>query len=372
MKNLLLIGLLSIMFSFESAGQKKALKYASDVANLKEQLKTDSVLRFEYACAIEFHKYLNDYRTSRKLKPLRWNDTLWVVAMNHGNYLSENDLFAHEEIVGKALFSGISPTNRYEFVFESEYYVHGCGENLFMTYYDKKCTPDENAKNALNAWIRSKGHNENMLRESYHEHGMAVIITKENDMIFTDVLSLGGAISKIKKATQTTPTMTAEEYNKENPQVDKGLTSSAFKKLINQENWAIGILQYFPQSIIQNKHLNAACAKSTQSFLEEKIQDKNLIKQLKRGDEINETEYNIHHPKILEKILGKAQMQESILLMAIQTTSVDIAKIKTELDTMFKSHIEKTIKPIKKMGFHLNWKKRGKHFLICASVQSTS
>ena len=39
MKNLLLIGLLSIMFSFESAAQKKELKYASDFAQLKKQIK---------------------------------------------------------------------------------------------------------------------------------------------------------------------------------------------------------------------------------------------------------------------------------------------------------------------------------------------
>jgi len=191
-------------------------------------------------------------------------------------------------------------------------------------------------------------------------------------MIFTDVFSLGGPISKIKKASDTTPTMTAEEFNKETLQVDKGLTSSAFKKLINQENWVLGILQYFPQSIIPNKHLNAACAKSTQSFLEEKYQYKNLKKQLKNGEEMSENQFTIIEPKILDKILNKRPLHESILFMAIQTTSVDITKIKTEIASMIKSHIDKTIKPIKKLGFHLNWMKRGKHFLVCASVQSTS
>jgi uncharacterized protein YkwD len=372
MKNLLLIGLLSILFSFESAGQKKELKYASDFAQLKKLLKTDSVLRFEYACAKEFHKYLNAYRIIYQKQPLRWNDTLWVVAMNHGNYLSENNLFNHKQIVGKPLFSGINPTNRHEFVVKSELKPTLCGENLFMASYDKNSTPDENAYMAFKAWVKSKGHNENMLREPYQEHGTAVVITKTFNIIFTDVLlSLSGSISRIKKAGQTTTTMTTEEINKLTPPVDKGLTSSALKKLINHENWTIEFLQYFPKSIIYNRHLNAACAKSTESFLEQKYQDKNLKKQLKKVDEISEIKFNILQPKILDKILGKGPFQESILFLAIQTTSVDIERIKTELVTMMKSHIEKTIKPIKKVGFHLNWKKRGKHFLICASVQSS-
>ena len=371
MKHLLLIGLLSLLFSFESAGQKKELKYASDFANLKEQLKTDSVLRFEYACAKEFHKYLNTYRKSLQKKPLRWNDTLWIVAMNHGIYLTENRLFAHEQIVGKSLFSGINPTNRYKFVFESKYYVSECGENLAGTLYGYENTPQENAHYAFNAWQNSPGHNKNMLREGYEEHGTAVV-SFESHSIFIDVLSAGGRPNpKEKKQVPTTATMTAEEYNKTSPQVDNGLTSSAFKKLINQENWAIQFSQHFPKSITQNKDLNAACAKSTHSFLEDKFQDKNLMKELKKGEEVSETDYNIYPPKILQKILGKGPLQESILFMAIQTTSVDLEKIKSELDTMMKSHIEKTITPIKKLGFHLNWKKRGKHFLICASVQSS-
>ena len=201
MKNLLLIGLLSILFSFESAGQKKELKYACDFGKLKRQFKTDSILRFEYECAKEFHTYLNAYRVIHKKQPLRWNDTLWIVAMNHGNYLSENNLFAHEQLVGKPLFSGISPTSRYNFAFKSEYYVPGCGENLYMSFfYDDKSTPDENAREAFDAWKKSPGHNENMLRESYEEHGTAVVFD-EFSMIFTDVFSLGGPISKIKKET---------------------------------------------------------------------------------------------------------------------------------------------------------------------------
>ena len=198
MKHILLIGLLSIMFSFESAGQKKALKYASDVANLKVQLKTDSVLRFEYACAMEFHKYLNDYRTSRKLKPLRWNDTLWVVAMNHGNYLNENDLFSHQQIARKSLFSGVQPGNRYDFVVKSKHSIAGYGENLFMTSIDYKNSPDQYALEAFSAWKKSPGHNKNMLFKSFEEHGTA-IVSSESGLIFTDFFSINNPTFKERK-----------------------------------------------------------------------------------------------------------------------------------------------------------------------------
>jgi hypothetical protein len=198
MKHLLLIGLLSIMFSFESVAQKKELKYASDVANLKEQLKTDTVLRFEYACAMEFHKYLNNYRTSRKLKPLRWNDTLWVVAMNHGNYLSENDLFSHQQIARKSLFSGVQPGNRYEFAVKSKHSIAGYGENLYMTSFENKNNPDQFAFKAFNAWKKSSGHNKNMLFKSLDEHGTAVV-SSETNLIFTDFFSVNSPSFKEKK-----------------------------------------------------------------------------------------------------------------------------------------------------------------------------
>ena len=198
MKNLLLIGLLSIMFSFESVAQKKELKYASDVANLKEQLKTDSILRFEYACALEFHKYLNDYRTSRKLKPLRWNDTLWVVAMNHGIYLNENDLFSHEQIARKSLFSGVQPGNRYNFVVQSKQNIAGYGENLFMTSFYNLNTPAHHALEAFNAWKKSPGHNKNMLYKSFDEHGTAVV-SGESSLIFTDFFFMNNPTLKERK-----------------------------------------------------------------------------------------------------------------------------------------------------------------------------
>ena len=198
MKHLLLIGLLSLLFSFESAGQKKALKYASDVANLKEQLKSDSVLRFEYACSMEFHKYLNDYRTSRKLKPLRWNDTLWIVAMNHGIYLNEKDLFSHQQIARKSLFSGVQPNNRYDFVVKSKHSIAGYGENLFMTSFYNQNTPAYHALEAFDAWKKSPGHNKNMLYKSFDEHGTAVV-SGESSLIFTDFFSMNTPTFKEKK-----------------------------------------------------------------------------------------------------------------------------------------------------------------------------
>jgi hypothetical protein len=198
MKNLLLIGLLSILFSFESAGQKKELKYASDVSNLKEQLKTDSVLLFEYACAMEFHKYLNDYRTSRKLKPLRWNDTLWVVAMNHGIYLNENNLFSHQQIARKSSFSGVQPDNRYNFVVQSKQNITGYGENLFMTSFYIQNTPAHYALEAFNAWKKSPGHNKNMLYKAFDEHGTAVV-SSESNLIFTDFFFINNPTLKDSK-----------------------------------------------------------------------------------------------------------------------------------------------------------------------------
>lgn len=363
------IGLLCIMFSIESTGQTNQLKRASDVATLKKQLRTDSSLRFEYACAKEFHIYLNAYRSSRKLKPLRWNDTLWVVAMNHGYYLHENKLFSHTELPENTLFSGSSPGNRYDYVLESMYYTPACGENLFSTSAYEN-SPEQNAKYAFNAWKSSIGHNRNMLLESYDEHGTAAVIGPSG-LIFIDVFSMGVLNLSAKRNPPTSATMTAEAYDKKSVPADQGLTSSAFKKLLGKENWISFLVQNLPKNAKQNKHLNAACAKSSQAYLDESTRDKNIREKLKKGEEIYVTESKSYQPKWYQAILGKTKLQESILYIAIRTNAVDLNKIKTQVESMSKSHLEKVANSMKKFGFHLNWKKRGKHFLICASLQSS-
>ena len=118
--------------------------------------------------------------------------------MNHGNYLNENDLFSHQQIGRKSLFSGVQPGNRYEFAVKSKHSIAGYGENLYVTSFENKNSPDQFALKAFNAWKKSSGHNKNMLFKSFDEHGTAVV-SGESSLIFTDFFFINNPTLKDSK-----------------------------------------------------------------------------------------------------------------------------------------------------------------------------
>jgi uncharacterized protein YkwD len=57
----------------------------------------DQDINFSRTVSRLFHEKINDYRISKKQMPLRWNDTLWLVALNHSIYIDNNKDFNHRQ-----------------------------------------------------------------------------------------------------------------------------------------------------------------------------------------------------------------------------------------------------------------------------------
>lgn len=156
----------------------------------------DQDINFSRTVSRLFHEKINDYRISKKQMPLRWNDTLWLVALNHSIYIDINKDFNHRQNPKKKMYSGQTPDNRYQFVLNIESPDLQCGENIFQ-WSSTFITAESLSNLMFESWKKSPGHNKNMLSNMYSEHGMAIYsgkhgITCTNVFLAADVGKLAG------------------------------------------------------------------------------------------------------------------------------------------------------------------------------------
>ena len=151
------------------------------------------------------HRLINAERTKRGLHALEHDRALSVIARNHSLDMAQNDYFSHDNLKGQ------DPTDRgrmanYDCVKDyGSYYSVGLAENLFqgglwssITYMNGVplhdwFTLDEIAFAAIEGWMNSKGHTENILDTSYDRMGIGVAIAddiaiaEDGEVYFTQV-----------------------------------------------------------------------------------------------------------------------------------------------------------------------------------------
>ena len=57
----------------------------------------DSIACIERTASYYFHCILNNYRKSKGLELLHWNDTLWIAGMNHSLWMNRQHELTHVE-----------------------------------------------------------------------------------------------------------------------------------------------------------------------------------------------------------------------------------------------------------------------------------
>ncbi|MCL2860474.1 MAG: CAP domain-containing protein [Oscillospiraceae bacterium] len=112
---------------------------------------------------------INQERTSRGLNILKLDSTLQYLAEEKAEDIVKNNYFAHYSNKYGSAFDMMKSAN-------VEYRV--AGENLAES-------PD--IKEAVNAWMNSESHRENILDENFQYTGMAVIKTKDRGYIFVEM-----------------------------------------------------------------------------------------------------------------------------------------------------------------------------------------
>lgn len=123
---------------------------------------------------VEVFKGTNGVRESHGLPPLAWDERLAEAARMHAEDMARRNYFSHESPEGETFrdrFAKVGYTPRSIFNGKSETIVWG-GENLFLY----AGPPEESAivKEAINGWMNSPGHRENILRREFALTGVGV------------------------------------------------------------------------------------------------------------------------------------------------------------------------------------------------------
>ncbi len=181
----IIITLTILMLFFGMCSQPATAQICTikDLQSLLSRSETDSVLKIERLAAVKFHKLINEYRVSKGVKPLRWNDTLWLAARNHNIYMWSVNLLWHNEDKKDKCFTGVEIDDRVAYVAKTN--LHYMGENCLFNYDTKgkniKIIAEKIAKESFKIWKESVGHNENMLLREYEFHGTAFNIIKSKE-----------------------------------------------------------------------------------------------------------------------------------------------------------------------------------------------
>ncbi len=123
------------------------------------------------------HQYVNQERASRGLDELEYNGELVLVAREHGRDMYERDYFAHVSPSGETV------RDRYD---EAGIRCSTSGENIAQTWAFANVRTDAGievyeteealARAIVGQWMNSSGHRENVLRESFSEQGIGIVL----------------------------------------------------------------------------------------------------------------------------------------------------------------------------------------------------
>lgn len=133
------------------------------------------------AAAIEaaVHRRVNEVRAEHDRSRLRHDAVVANVSREHSEDMHERDYFSHVSPDGE------TPADRM-----SEHHPRPCrgvGENLALVQGGGD-TPEEAARTAdraVDGWLRSEGHRENLLREGWDSEGIGVSVTDDGRVYVT-------------------------------------------------------------------------------------------------------------------------------------------------------------------------------------------
>ncbi len=187
----------------------------SQLSSLIKNASIDSVQKTERLAAILFHNKINAHRLADGKQALGWDDTLWLTARNHNNWMVDNDELNHMEKAGTKSFTGHGPGDRYDFAAKGKGSCSWSGENCLYNYANGGGTIKYNAEKiaeySFQQWKGSPGHNENMLRAGSRVHGVAFYISEDGRVWATDIFSYAPSYSPVVAIPSPIPGVTTSE-----------------------------------------------------------------------------------------------------------------------------------------------------------------
>lgn len=145
-----------------ATGCEEAVQYLPPLPRIEtssdETQKAQSANNAKIEAAIR--QGINQVRQKNKLKPLQNNEKLAQVARNYSRQMAEENFFSHTGADGSTLEKRVRAGGIYYWV---------VGENLF-----KSKNISQPVSPAIDGWMKSPGHRENILRPFFSETGVGV------------------------------------------------------------------------------------------------------------------------------------------------------------------------------------------------------
>jgi uncharacterized protein YkwD len=129
--------------------------------------------------AIEHRTFdlINHEREKRGLRPLVWNDDVAEVARLHSRNMAQNNFFSHRGLDGSMVNDRAEQMGLFNW--------RAIGENIaFNRGYDQP------VEFAVEKWLESPSHRENLLNKSWIESGVGVAVSRDGSYYFTQVFIL--------------------------------------------------------------------------------------------------------------------------------------------------------------------------------------
>ena len=143
------------------------------------------------------HNLINQERVKRGLEALYWDEEIAAIARNHSVDMGAENYFSHINLSGQdATDRGASAG--YDCIKDyGSYYTFGLAENIHQGWLYSSITTingvdfynwnsqEEIAVRAVNGWMGSQGHRENILKDTYDRTGIGIGVTSEGKVFIT-------------------------------------------------------------------------------------------------------------------------------------------------------------------------------------------
>src|ERR1044071_5443656 len=106
------VAAIAVLLAYAPLHSQSKPSKAEAISSIVKSSESDSIQYIERMAAYLFHQKINSYRAAKQLNTLAWDDTLWLAARNHTQWMNTNSKLSHEENSNSTGFTGKSPGDR--------------------------------------------------------------------------------------------------------------------------------------------------------------------------------------------------------------------------------------------------------------------
>lgn len=144
------------------------------IVNTDENRKPVTQSKRDFRLEREVFDLINEQRLRANLKPLEWSDEVAEMARLHSENMANFSFFSHTDL------NGLMVNDRADALGIKKW--RAIGENIaYNRGYENP------AASAVERWMQSPGHRDNLLNNRWKESGIGIAVTENGTYYFTEV-----------------------------------------------------------------------------------------------------------------------------------------------------------------------------------------